>query len=214
MATVEASLKAERSRCQDLRVRLESQTREHQAALTNAEERFLLNQQELDKVRSGWGEIFKIRPLATGATGHCCECDCICFRLCLHSVGNGSFLFHVRGATRIRTRYNSNKCALFSVTLLVCHLCLPLPCGILFQVQQALEKAQFALEREIARRTRTEKKIRQLEGGGCVSPRSTSPRNWQSEAPSRKTQELDTKIVVQPSLRRTSSARLVLDCRA
>lgn len=73
MATVEASLKAERSRCQDLRVRLESQTREHQVALTNAEERLLHNQLELDKVRSGWGRIPKIWLLVTDATGNCCD---------------------------------------------------------------------------------------------------------------------------------------------
>lgn len=65
MATVEASLKAERSRCQDIRVRLERQTREHQVALTNAEERLLHNQQELDKVRPGWDGIPKIRLLTT-----------------------------------------------------------------------------------------------------------------------------------------------------
>lgn len=65
MATVEATLKAERIRCQDMRVRLERQTREHQVALTNAEERLLHNQQELDKVRSGWGGVSKIRRLTT-----------------------------------------------------------------------------------------------------------------------------------------------------
>lgn len=42
-------------------MRLERQTREHQVALTNTEERLLHNQQELDKVRPGWGGVPETR---------------------------------------------------------------------------------------------------------------------------------------------------------
>lgn len=84
-------------------------------------------------------------------------------------------------------------------------------CCILLQVQHALEKTQFTLEREIARRARMEKKMVELEGRGPVSPRLTSSRNWQSKTPSRKPQGSDTTTTVQPSLRRSSSARSVFN---
>lgn len=47
---LEATWAAEKSRCQDLRVRLERQTHEHQLSLTESDERMLHTQQQLDKV--------------------------------------------------------------------------------------------------------------------------------------------------------------------
>lgn len=60
MAAVEATLNAERARCQEFRMRLERQTHEHQVALTNAEERLLNTHQELDKVRASWPGVSEI----------------------------------------------------------------------------------------------------------------------------------------------------------
>lgn len=53
MATsaLESKLGAERSRCQDLRVRLERQTYKHHLLLAESNERMLHTQQQLDKVR-------------------------------------------------------------------------------------------------------------------------------------------------------------------
>lgn len=56
VAALEATLAAEKSHCQDLRVRLERQTREHQVALAEADQRLLHTQEELDKVRTNEGE--------------------------------------------------------------------------------------------------------------------------------------------------------------
>lgn len=74
MASVHASLDTEKSRCQDLRLRLERQAREHHLLLTDANQRFLHSRQELDKASmrcglkkaqnslrtypSAWGGVF------------------------------------------------------------------------------------------------------------------------------------------------------------
>lgn len=50
VSALEATLAAEKSHCQDIRMRLERQTREHQAALAEADQRLLQTQEELDKV--------------------------------------------------------------------------------------------------------------------------------------------------------------------
>lgn len=50
MAAVEATLRAEKSRCQDLRARVERQAREHQLSLAEANKQMLQTQQQLDKV--------------------------------------------------------------------------------------------------------------------------------------------------------------------
>lgn len=52
VAALQATLAAEKSRCQDIRTRLERQTREHQVALAEADLRLLQTQEELDKVRA------------------------------------------------------------------------------------------------------------------------------------------------------------------
>ncbi|CAM9302587.1 unnamed protein product [Scytosiphon promiscuus] len=133
VSALEAALTAEKSHCQDLRTRLERQTRQHEAALGEGEQRLLSTQQELDKA------------------------------------------------------------------------------------QQTLEHTKFALERETARRARLEKKYRELEDRGLVSPRSVSPRSvsprvWRSEITRRKVlEEQQTGEVVQPMQPRPSSARLVLE---
>lgn len=51
VSALEATLAAEKNHCQDIRMRLERQTREHQAALAEADQRLLQTQEELDKVR-------------------------------------------------------------------------------------------------------------------------------------------------------------------
>lgn len=53
MTALEATLETERSRCHDLRMRLERQTREHHLAMTEADQRLLHTQQELEKVTLG-----------------------------------------------------------------------------------------------------------------------------------------------------------------
>lgn len=52
LAALEATLAAEKSHCQDIRMRLERQTREHQVALAEANQRLLLTHEELNKVRA------------------------------------------------------------------------------------------------------------------------------------------------------------------
>lgn len=80
------------------------------------------------------------------------------------------------------------------------------------QAQQALEQAQFALERETARRVRMDKKYSELEERGLVSPRSVSPRVWRPESSSRKASgEVERSQAPQPTLPRPSSARYVVE---
>lgn len=58
VSALEATLAAEKGHCQDIRMRLERQTREHQAALAETDQRLLHTQEELDKVRANerrWG---------------------------------------------------------------------------------------------------------------------------------------------------------------
>ncbi|CAM9362196.1 unnamed protein product, partial [Pylaiella littoralis] len=125
VSALKATLAAEKSHCQDIRMRLERQTREHQAALAEADQKLLQTQEELDKV------------------------------------------------------------------------------------QQVLEQAQFALDRETARRVRLDKKYSELEDRGLVSPRSLSPRVWRPDTASRKIHEESERS--QTSLPRPSSARIVLE---
>lgn len=56
VVALEATLAAEKSHCQDIRMRLERQTREHQVALAEADQRLLQTQEELDKVRTNENE--------------------------------------------------------------------------------------------------------------------------------------------------------------
>ena len=80
------------------------------------------------------------------------------------------------------------------------------------QAQQALEQAQFALERETARRVRMDKKYSELEERGLVSPRSVSPRVWRPETSSRKASRgVERSQAPQPTLPRPSSARYVTE---
>lgn len=76
---------------------------------------------------------------------------------------------------------------------------------IALQAQQTLEQAQFALERETARRMRLEKKYSELEDRGLVSPRSVSPRIWRPDTGSRNINKEAERS--QPPLPRPSSAR-------
>lgn len=80
---------------------------------------------------------------------------------------------------------------------------------IALQVQQVLEQAQFALDRETARRVRLDKKYSELEDRGLVSPRSLSPRVWRPDTASRKIHQESERS--QTSLPRPSSARYHTD---
>ncbi|CAM9091191.1 unnamed protein product [Ectocarpus fasciculatus] len=51
VSALEATLAAEKSHCQDLRLKLERQTREHQVALADVDQRLLQTQQELDEAQ-------------------------------------------------------------------------------------------------------------------------------------------------------------------
>ncbi|CAM9946286.1 unnamed protein product [Ectocarpus sp. 12 AP-2014] len=51
VSALEVTLAAEKSHCQDLRLKLERQTREHQVALADVDQRLLQTQQELDKAQ-------------------------------------------------------------------------------------------------------------------------------------------------------------------